>query len=98
MTNNDLAFLSRIMGAPFAGAPEKLPAWYAAAASNPEKRAAGIGRLAGLLEMLPTEEDAARTPVVEERRAGAITARQLPDGLCACGSPFFFADCHGADA
>lgn len=97
MTNNDLVFLSRIMGAPFTGAAEKLPAWYAAAASNPEKRAAGLGRIAGLLEMLPTEEDAARTPV-EATRPAAESLRQNPNGFCACESGLAFQHCHGADA
>lgn len=75
----DLEFLSRMMGASarverVTGdgglSPQSLQRWVDVAAGNPEKRAAGHARLLGLLEMLPTPEDAARTPVEVPRRDG----------------------------
>lgn len=78
MLNQDMVFLSRVMGAPVpAGLPaEKLWSWVGAAMANPEKRAIGLGRLAGLIEMLPTAEDAARTPVEMVRRDAGAPERQ----------------------
>lgn len=94
MLNQDMMFLTRVMGAPFTGSVEKLPAWFAAAKANPEKRAAGLARLDGMIAALPTEEDAARTPV-EREKAAAPMAAQDPNGHCACQSGWVFTECHG---
>ena len=95
MLNQDMMFLTRVMGAPFTGSVEKLPAWFAAAMTNPELRTIGRGRLDGMIAALPTEEDAARTPVVEETRARVESLRQNPRARCACESELPFLDCHG---
>jgi hypothetical protein len=96
MLNADMVFLSRVMGAPVPAGmtAAQLPSWFGAAVSNPEKRAVGLGRIAGLLEMLPTAEDAARTPA-EASRVDVGYLAQNPDGPCVCDSGLPFLDCHG---
>lgn len=95
MTIADVLFLSRAMGAPVPGGADPAK-WCGAALANPERRAAAHAHIEALIGQLPTEEDAARTPVEAEKPAPQAI-RHLPQSVCACESGKAFADCHGAD-
>lgn len=67
MTIADVLFLSRAMGAPVPGGADPVK-WCGAALANPERRAAAHAHIEALIGQLPTEEDAARTPIKVPRR------------------------------
>lgn len=85
----DQMFLARVMGVTprlkrvdgDGGLPsERLGAWVAAAKANPQQRATGLAKIETLLDMLPTEEDAARVPVeVTKRNAHPVKDERVDD-------------------
>ena len=96
MTTQDIVLLSRAMGTPVPAVvdPSK---WFDAAMANPARRAAGIAHIDALLGQLPTEEDAARTPVESERRDALPERPVWTEDGCPCESGKDFGECHGAD-
>ena len=96
VTTQDIVFLSRAMGTPVPAVvdPSK---WFDAAMANPARRAAGIAHIDALLGQLPTEEDAARTPVESERRDALPERPVWTEDGCPCESGKDFGECHGAD-
>jgi hypothetical protein len=119
-TTSEHEFLARLMGSPTRAerspgdgglTPPQMEKWVAAAASSPEKRAAGVARLDAIMGMLPTDEDFARVPVEVPRRNAHPVDPKVYDGagdeigevtrmgyvgLCPCESGNGFRVCHGA--
>jgi hypothetical protein len=109
MTIADVLFLSRAMGAPVPGGADPVK-WCGAALANPVRRAAAHAHIDALIGQLPTEEDAARTPVEREPPKAQQQDNIVTDGdgytlgewragkyggYCPCESGEMFQDCHG---
>ena len=77
-TIQDIRFRCRAMGMVGAATDDEARKWHAAAVLNPERIAMAAGAFSLLLDMLPTPEDAARTPVeVVKRNAVPVVPESL---------------------